>query len=272
MRVLVLILGIGLISFHSMSQVKFWPKAGFNTSGVKFTNSNPANLGLYDATVGKAYPLSSSNTSTTLGTGFYFGLMVDIRLNKHFSIRPELLYNQNNVKLTYQNVANVDPSIFLRLTYEQENRRYLTIPLNLVGHFKFQENDLQISLGAYASLGMNSTFQGEFVYEKVKMNGIYRSIIFSETGSDGSTQLLAERIPVNTFTYDRYYNPLDIGMEIGLGYQVDRVLISGKFVNGVSNSSAHYEDENLEATRDNLVKRNIGFSLGLAYRIDKVKL
>ena len=232
----------------AFSQVTFWPKLGVNASQTTYDSKfNP-------------YYYYKVKTSTPVKYGFFAGLAMDVSLSRHFSIRPELIFSQLNISWG-ENIDYGYPSSYSS-DERKEIRRYLTLPINLVGVYRIGPGKFQVTLGPYISLGLRGQYQATFT--QVSLSGLY---VTTYTG-----KLIAGKVPSNYFQQVPYhYNPLDIGINFGLGYQLNRILISGQFGAGFSNTQPHFAASYLESSRKDLITRNRSVSLGVAYRIGKIK-
>jgi len=128
---------------------------------------------------------------------------------------------------------------------------YVTLPLNFVVQIPVSDNvKFQPFLGPYASVLLggkaiieeNSTGQAESVETKTKSG----------------------KQPSNT--EDLYFNSLDFGFNLGLGFQVKSFIISANYKLGLSNLEPHYMDSESETDRGQYTKMyNRGFNFSVAY-------
>jgi hypothetical protein len=102
-------------------------------------------------------------------------------------------------------------------------------------------------VGPYAALGLG----GKFKYEGD--NGDF----------DGSIKF--KKDPGTDFN-NAYANPLDFGVNFGVGFQASSFVFSASYALGLSNTESHYSDSSLEDTRgDQSTTTNRNISFGVAY-------
>ena len=186
---------------------------------------------------------------------------MDVSMARHFSIRPELIYSKLNISWG-ANVSYSAPPSFSYSDVIMERRSYLTVPINFVGNYEIGPGKFQVTLGPYFSLGLGGGRYQE-TYTSSSSSSTYKV--------EFDARLIAGKVPSTYSSVLHYYNPLDLGINFGLGYQLSRILISGQFLAGLTNTQPHYESNYLESSRKDLITRNRSFSLGAAYRIGKIK-
>jgi hypothetical protein len=218
----------------SFSQISVWPKLGTNISWTTFNNN-------------------SGNGHLTMqpGLGVYGGVSIDIPLSRLLSLKPEVIHNQINVSWRRE-----EPNAYLITRDEQ--RRYLSVPINLVYHIKFGKGEIQFGIGSYLSLALNGGDYNETIVVN-QPDGDPNVVIFSDT-------LIAGKVPLPWATNPSYYNLLDFGFNTGLAYQINRFLFSTQFGLGLTNTQPHYVAYT-ESYRGQVETKNRCFSFGLSYRV-----
>jgi hypothetical protein len=185
----------------------------------------------------KSQVASNSRPFNTTKIGFQVGGILNAQINKHVVIRPELTFNSIGAS---RSTSNYNGNI---------TTNYLSLPVNLV--YQYPMNDhlkLQAFAGPYASLGLGGKYKFESQYgtriEKVYM----------------------KKDPGNNVNV--YQNPLDFGINLGVGFQEKAFVFSASYALGLSNTESHYIDPTAEANRGKINKitnRNLSFSFGYLF-------
>jgi hypothetical protein len=174
---------------------------------------------------------------TTSKIGFQVGGIVNAQINKYFAIRPELTFNSIGTKASASNI---------NVTY---TTNYLSLPLNFVGQYPINDNfKLQAFAGPYASLGLG----GKYKYESPYSNSSGKINMKKAPGNNGND----------------YQNPLDLGINFGVGFQARSFVFSASYALGLTNAAPHYKDSTAEANRGKINKttnRNISFSVAYLF-------
>ena len=239
----------------SYGQVSLWAKAGINSSWTSLEWYN--NRLLSDD--------GQIEFSTPLNVGYNVGVNIDIPLGKVLSIRPEIEYREFNI---YRNIerTGTDPiyGAYYNSRSRSEARRYISIPINIITHLKYGNNEVQLFGGIYFSKGLDG--------------GRYDDIVFSSTSPDDEKvkrargTLKADIVPLPFATHRGYYYPFDFGFNIGLGYEVGRFLISTQITIGMVNTQPFFQDwdgNKVDYSRSRHITKNRSLLLSLAFRIVK---
>jgi hypothetical protein len=252
------IFGIISLSEKSKAQVSIWPRAGINSSWTY--------LSFYDNTPrtddGRVY------VNTPTNYGYVVGLNFDFRLNTVMSIRPEIEYREFNIFSSIDRVEYFSGNtVFFESRTRSEVRKYISIPINVVAHLPLDKNEIQVYTGVYFSRGLHG---GSYEVSTLTISDEY-----GLNKREGNGELKAEIVPLPFAYHNGYYNPFDFGCNFGLGYEVNRFLISGEFILGLVNTRPYTQDWDGNKT-DNLRKdhitKNRSISLNVAIKlVDKTK-
>ena len=168
--------------------------------------------------------------------GFQVGGMLNAQINDYFAIRPELTFSNVGAKVSGDGFKGT------------LNHNYLLLPVNFVGQYPVSDNfKLQAFVGPYAALGLG----GKFKYES------------GGDTFDGSVKF--KKDPGTDFD-NAYANPLDFGLNFGVGFQASSFVFSASYALGLSNTEAHYSESAIEDERGNYIKTtNRNISIGVAY-------
>lgn len=80
---------------------------------------------------------------------------MDIKVNDQISIRPGLIYSLNQVRVVVENWA-VSGGLYSYTGVERtQNRKYITLPVNLVLHHKLWKSEVQTFIGPYVGLALD---------------------------------------------------------------------------------------------------------------------
>jgi len=141
-----------------------------------------------------------------LKAGFRGGAIADLGLNKYFSIVPELIFSQKGWKKFGEGEEKGITQI--------GTVNYVEMPVNFAVKFKLG-GDVKLTLlpGLYAGYAISG---------KTKL---------SEKGVGMQT----EKIPIGKGFDD--YNPLDIGLDLGLGLEINSIIIRAQYHAGLKNVS-----------------------------------
>ena len=166
---------------------------------------------------------STVNTNNTEGAkvgykaGFQAGVVMDLGITPNFSVIPELNFSQKGAKISFDEGEKVDWNMTLN---------YLTLPINLAYKFDLgMDQKFMIFAGPYLGYGLSTS-------NKMKGGGI--EIDPSEYGFDmkfGST--------------DEDLNPLDYGLNVGIGYQYTKIFFKLQYNLGLANLS-RYEGDSMK--------------------------
>ncbi|NOT74282.1 MAG: outer membrane beta-barrel protein [Cyclobacteriaceae bacterium] len=270
MKAIRIVLILVCISTVGYSQVTIWPQAGVNLSTSVYNDDSPTDGSnfIYVAFDGSPAPtdyrIYKRKVSESLNFGFYGGVAVDIKVNDQISIRPGLIYSLNQVRVVVENWA-VSGGLYSYTGVERtQNRKYITLPVNLVLHHKLWKSEVQTFIGPYVGLALDG---GTYSEKGVAGSGTSSGAITQASFYTLSSKMQTRNVPEgNSFGEGQYYNPLDIGFNFGVSYLIGRTMISLKIVRGFTNSQPHFEGSR-EDDRSQLGSRNFNASLGLSYRI-----
>jgi hypothetical protein len=156
--------------------------------------------------------------------GFRGGAVADFGLHKNFSIMPELLFSQKGWK--YAGKGAQDGFA------QAATVNYIELPVNLVAKFKVAE-DTRVTLfpAFYVGYALNGK-----VKETQKGEGTEKGKIFIGKGEDEM-------------------NPLDMGLNLGLGLEVKAVFFRFQLHGGLKNLS----NEKGQTVNNSAVSLSLGY-------------
>jgi len=250
------LISVFALSKRSYAQISLWTKAGINSSwtSLNFYGNLPYTDG------GRVY------ISTPMNYGYNAGIVIDFSLGRVLSLRPEIEYREFNIFREIERIENLPINVLYYTSRSRsEVRRYITIPINMVAHFKSGNNEFQLFSGVYFSHGLDGGRYEETIYSV--------SYEYGENEIRDEGKLKAETVPL-PFAYHRgYYNPFDFGFNFGVGYEIKRLMISSQFILGMVNTQPYYQDwdgNKNDDLRAEHITKNRSFSLNLAFKIVKI--
>lgn len=172
---------------------------------------------------------STIDVKSKLAPGFYVGGIVDIGINDMFSVQPGL-----NLSLKS---AKVSTTVFGTEYESKVSPLYIELPVNAVAKFEVGPGKILVNLGPYVAYGVGG---------KVKSDAV------------GLTQAQDRSIEWGDDKTKDDLKPLDIGANIGAGYQ----LANGLFFNvgyqrGFTNLMPGGDSDNKYTT--SMIKIGAGF-------------
>lgn len=231
-----LLLITGMLIVGSMcAQVSFGPKAGFTLSKYSYKYSSD---------------LEYKEPEPNFKLGPAIGFMVDIQILEYLYFQPSLMFSKKGTGL---DVAYRESGDAVITGYERIKVSYLEIPLNLalglrIGKFKFQ-----VFAGPYLAYAIAGKHKWD--YEENK-DGI-RTDIKDENKLTFKNEVPEDDIE-NIATYQR---PFDIGMNFGVGYKVNSVLLNLGYAMGFSNLQPEVQGQDSFASDHKYYNRTIFVSV-----------
>lgn len=138
--------------------------------------------------------------SSDFMTGYNVGVIANLPLKEKLSIQPGIFYSVKGTKYDNYYLGKVTNTL-----------NYVEVPVNVV--FKLGQDNLKILpfLGPYIAYGIGGTYKSEDYNEEYDIKW-------------GSSE-------------EDSYKPLDYGLNLGVGVQMSKLLISGQYGFGLANIS-----------------------------------
>lgn len=197
---------VAFTAFSAQAQIKVTPVAGLNFATVGFSNGEDE------------FELAEE-PDYGIRIGWQVGGLVQFDISESFGVRPGLLISSKGA--TAEDEIN-------GTTIEATNRlTYLEIPVDAVVSFPVSD-DLAISLnaGPYLGLGISGGATTEFNGEETDTD-----IEFGEFPADGGDPETS------------YVNPLDFGINFGVGATYSNFFVNINYGLGLTNTSPMLEEE-----------------------------
>ena len=234
MKKILLTLLSGYICSVVMAQITYGPKLGLNAFKESTHYSGSAS--------GSQKPNSSSLI------GFQAGGVLNYQVINNFSIRPEILFE----RVGFKNDATVS---FANAEFKARVS-YLSVPINFVGMMDVGPGKINVFAGPQFSLGLGG---------KTHTSSTVSIPFFGTQTTEQDAKLKPGKDNGQTSSNTGYYNPLNISLNFGVGYQYKRFLLTGQYNAGLTNFTAHSTNSSEESSRKNTVVKLHGFTFGLTY-------
>lgn len=213
---------IMLLAFSAgaFAQISFGPKVGMTLSKYGYNYSS-------------AYEYSEPEVNFKLGP--QFGVMMDLQILEFLWFQPSLMYSKKGVSL---DVAESESGEVVITGYDREKISYLELPLNLALGLKLGPVRFQVFAGPYFAYAI----AGKNVWDYEENDGGIRTDI---TGSS-DFEFVGE-MPEDQKDNIVYQRPFDAGVDFGLGFQVNKVLLNLGFAMGFANLQPEISGEEYDA-------------------------
>ena len=210
----------------AFSQIAIGLKAGLNVNDRYFEIDQNYN-----------YPVVPAPTNTKLG--YHFGVNVNYEINDIFTINTGLVYINKGSSIDLQSyyddiLENSDVAVE---GYARDNYNYLEIPLQLSYNMW---KGLKIFGGPYAAFGISGRYNYDY---KISLSGssytqVKRDEVIKPAYSNVTLNLPPDNNGGPVLVEDGFepkFNGFDFGLNLGLGYQFDKLLLSSEYSLGLGN-------------------------------------
>lgn len=216
-RLLLFTLVFSLIAGTSFSQISFGPKAGMNLS--KYSQN---------------YKDSDLEAHLKYRSGPSVGAVLDLPLTDFLSFQPSALFSIKGTACDLDKWSEENPNHTYD-GYARERIMYFEVPVNFAAKLDLGPGTIQLFVGPYFAMA----FSGRYIED------------YTVTKQDGSetTEKSDEKIKFkNTVTEEDmnvdgvadYQRPLDIGFDVGIGYQWNSLLFNVGYAMGLTNLQPDY--------------------------------
>jgi len=188
-------------------------------------------------------PSPSGPNIESPNAGFYVGGVAGFNVRNHVIIRPELSYLSIRYTETNDRIVILIPI--------QTRLNYLALNLDVGWQGAVGRGNLQITAGPYLGRGLG----GQWKYD----GSLGKSSGHMEPGT--APALLGK---------DRYFNPLDYGVNFCVGYQLNQFIPCLNYLVGLENTQPYYVN-NRNLFRDQIVTKNRTLQIGLTYLFRRLK-
>lgn len=207
-KLLLFALAICFIAGSSLAQISFGPKVGINMS-----------------TFNQNFKDSDDESDLTFKFGQSIGGIVNIQIADFLAFQPSLsIINKG----TAADLSEWDGDGYTYDGYNRMRITYLEMPLNIVFVIDFGSSSLQFFTGPYFALAIAGnlkwdytwTYQGDTEIEKGDKKIKFKNEVGENDWEEGIAGFL---------------RPLDVGMNLGVGFQINHLLLNMGYSIGFAN-------------------------------------
>lgn len=175
-------------------------------------------------------PYKYDHTYTThYRTGGAIGALVNVQ-RQHLALQVAALYQQKGFR--------IDDEYTLSRSYYSRQKsdyrlNYLTIPVQVAYAFRPDGQGLQVSAGGYAGLLLRGEVQDD-LYHQDLMDG--------SIGSYQGTRKIEPGRATDIYSITSYSQRIDAGLQAGVGYRYEQLLVQLSYSYGLRNVGPRYEE------------------------------
>ena len=230
MRKAILFLCVGvlsLISLTSFAQLRLGVKAGISTTSV--------GLHLEDSDDEKTY-----RDALKLKLGFSAGLAAEYNFTNALSLQTGLHFTKKGFRIKSEEGFNFEK--------RKTTLSYLGIPI----HLAFKVSKFQVHAGPYVGFGLAGKSKYDYRFAPNEFE-IY-------TGNEYIKYKFKNKLAESDLIYMRgYLRQIDIGLNLGIGYQAGPVLVTATYAKGLSNLYPKYDGDNEDG--DKITNKGFGLAI-----------
>lgn len=141
--------------------------------------------------------------------------------------------------------------------YWKYTYNYLELPI----HFSYHINDLQIFVGPYLAYGIGGTSVVDIKYDTDSEKGEVKeqTSLTAVSGAIKSEDFIGGNEKV---AFNKSYNALDFGLDLGVGYQYEQFLLKIQYSIGFNNLTPSLSDiENFDPNDFKFTNQGASFSI-----------
>lgn len=215
-QLLLFLAGNSLLAGTAQAQATFHvgPRVGLSVASAHFADT---------------YQASYSSRS-----GVEAGLTGSLQVG-HFALQPSVLFSQKGYRNSYA-LRYIDPPIPTEPGTVDEAVRlnYLTLPLNLAFTLGRAGQGLQVFGGPYVGLLLGGNYTTRIHEGSYYPGG-------SSNDREQVRQMQAGSVVANPSSDNAYSQCFDVGLQAGLGYRFNGVLVQASYGVGLRNLAVQYE-------------------------------
>jgi len=207
--------------------------------------------------------------------GYHVGLISDIALiEEKLSLQPALLLNNKGYSVDVKEMleeAAADEGLYLDIDdykgYLRMNYNYIEVPVNLV----YKYGGLQFSAGPYVAFGiwgkMKMDFSFEVNNEKIDNDDLFDKDSYKLQPVWGTADDDVVEEYLDDDDVAELFRAFDFGLNLGIGYQVNRILFNVAYSFGLINMTPKYDADEFGVDEDyteNVIQKNRVFSFSIS--------
>ena len=204
MKKLLFLSALFLIGAASFGQVKFGVNAGLNLSKIGQNFKDPAN-----------------EFKTKLNPGFRLGLAINYEIGESLDLITGLNYTQKGFSLDLEDGLASGETVE---GYDRFNLGYLEVPINVAYKLK----NFRFMAGPYVAFGVNGKNKWDYKYS-------FNGQVFEDADEDSNYKFKNKLGEKELNDNNSYTKAVDFGLNIGVGYDINGILINANYGLGLSN-------------------------------------
>ena len=220
--------------FALQAQFQIGPKVGMNLANCSFS-----------------YEDGDEEPETKMRLAYAVGIGIDYGFSDAFSIQSGLMYTSKGYSDDLEEQAEDGMEVD---GYSRCILNFIELPINAV----FKMGGFQAYVGPYVAYGLGGKFKWDYTYT-------YMGMEESDDGDMKIKSMMGEIEDGDLEDDESAVYALDYGLNLGLGYQINNILINAGYSVGLSNMMPDYADS--PDYRDENKFTNRVISLSVAYMI-----
>lgn len=212
------------------AQISFGPKIGFTLSKYGYNYASDQEY---------------QEPEVMFKAGPQIGGVMNLQILEFLSFQPSLMFTK---KGTAYDVAEYESGEAVITGYERSRIGYLELPLNFALGLKLGPVRFQVFAGPYFAYAIC----GKRTWDYEENVGGVRTDIAGDAKYD-----FVNKYPEDADEDKYYQRPFDAGIDFGLGFQVNRVLLNLGFAMGFANLQPDFQSDNLKASDYKYMNRTI---------------
>lgn len=220
----------------SFGQVKIGVKGGMNL-----------------CTIHQNFDEAELEYETKIRPGFHLGVTIEKQLNEKIALQTGLMYSRKGFSVDMEEESEYD---YEYKGYDRISLSYLEIPV----HFAYRVTDMfQIYAGPYLALGIG----GKEKYDYDVKDLLYDTDFVNRSGDNKFKPFLGKVSSSDLDKDEIGMRALDMGLDFGLGVEMDKVLVNVGYSFGLGNIVPQYES-NKDYAKDRKMTNRV-FSVSVSY-------
>jgi len=256
---IVLLTCLSLLTIQANAQIKVGLKVGGNVCNMKFD-------------IDRDY---ATEPETKAKMGYHVGLISDITLiEEKLSLQPALLLNNKGYSVDMEEMLEDefdDQGIYVDIDdfegYLRMNYNYIEVPINLV----YKYGGLQVFAGPYVAFGIWGNMKMDFSFEANNVDFDNEDFFDEDSYKLQPVWGTADDDVVEDYLDDddvaELFRAFDCGLNLGIGYQVNKVLFNVGYSFGFVNMTPKYDADEFDVDEDyteNVSQKNRVFSFSMS--------
>ncbi len=224
------------IYLPTQAQFKLGAKAGLNVCNVNYADFE--------------------GFDTKWRPSFHVGATAEYGLSESFALQFGLMYTRKGYTVTVSELTEMEGVPFQADVKIKTNLNYLEIPIQAV----YKINKLQIYAGPYVAFGMGGKAKAN-----LSVSSPLVPDVADELGSETTLRpVFGKYDPKDVPENEGVYNALDIGLNVGVGYEFGPVLVNAGYSLGLSKIAPKSIEDQVNPDDKNNHKNSV-FTASVSY-------